>query len=306
MAIHQKKVETFQIILQTGEDEEIKFQDLITHDELLEKELKVKGKMVSLRILQNGRKTIVGLVETSRNENIPPKKNRRNKKIEKLGLTSDEGLVYANVFVYEKQRQILMYEVNKFGCFVEHFKEFIIRCAKDIEDFAALNIELNTVLKANEYQRMMKMRFHKSLEVQLANPTQILNDYRHQNDAIWNLCNTGKSISSQKVQSKFEVAARGNTNGLASRTVKTIVDRALEILRGPNGENVKKIEVVGYETDSEDGGLIPIDLIADRYIQFIELDEPRENTDLLEGQRKQQILELYDKCADDFNSIFGK
>ena len=153
---------------------------------------------------------------------------------------------------------------------------------------------------------MMKMRFHKSLEVRLANPAQILNDYRHQNDAIWNLCNTGKNISSQKVQSKFEVEARGNTNGLASRTLKTIVDRALEILRGPNGVNVQKIEVVGYETDSDDGKLMPIDLIADRYIQFIELDEPRENTDLLEGQRKQQILELYDKCADDFDSIFGK
>lgn len=304
MAIHQKKVETFQIIVQA--EEEIKFQDLITHRDLPDMELKVKGKMVSLRILQNGRKNIVGLVETSRNENIPPKKNRRNKKIEKLGLTTDEGLVYANVFVYEKHRGILMYEVNKFGCFVDHFKEFIIRCAKDIDDFAALNIELNTVLKANEYQRMMKMRFHKSLEVKLANPAQILNDYRHQNDAIWNLCNTGKNINSQKIQSKFEVEARGNTNGLASRTLKTIVDRALEILRGPNGANVQKIEVIGYETDSDDGKLMPIDLIADRYIQFIELDEPRENADLLEGQRKQQILELYDKCSDDFDSIFGK
>jgi len=304
MAIHKKKVETFQIIVQA--EEEVKFQDLITHDDLLDMEMKVKGKIVSLRILQNGRKNIVGLVETSRNENIPPKKNNRNKKIEKLGLTTDEGLAYANVFIYEKHRGILMYEVNKFGCFVDHFKEFIIRCTKKIDDFSALNIELNTVLKANEYQRMIKMRFHKSLEVKFANPAQILNDYHHQNDAIWNLCNTGKNISSQKVQTKFEVEAKGNSNGLASKPLKKIVDRALEILRGPNGANVKKIEVVGYETDSDDGKLMPIDLIADRYIQFIELDEPRENTDLLEAQRKQQILELYNKCSDDFDIIFGK
>ena len=153
---------------------------------------------------------------------------------------------------------------------------------------------------------MIKMRFHKSLEVQLANPAQILNEYRHENDALWNLCNTGKNIHSEKVQTKFEVAAKGSSNGLASKTLRTIVDRALELLRGPSGSNVKKIEVIGYESDSEDGGLIPIDLIADRFIQFIELDEPRENADLLESQRKQQIVELYDKCADDFDSIFGK
>lgn len=305
MAIHKKKVETFKIVVQTTDGSEINFQDLITHMNLLNMEVKVSGKLVSIRLLQNGHKTIVGLVETSRNENIPPKKNRRSRKVERLGLTNDEGLAYANVFVYEKQRSILMYEVNKFGCYIDHFKEFIMRYAKETEEFTILNIELNPVLKANEYQRMMKMRFHKSLEVKFANPTQILDGYRHKNDALWNLCNAGKEISSQKIQTKFEVEARGNSNGLASKTLKRLVDRALEILHGPSGANVQKIEVVGYETDSDDSTLMPIDLIADRYLKYIELDEPRENNDLLENQRKQQILELYNNCKDDFDTIFG-
>src|SRR5688572_16111974 len=93
-----KKVETFKLILDT--EENFKLLDIITSDEVLNKEKRVKGKTVSYRILSDKPKYIVGLVETSRNDNIPPKKNRRNKKISELGLTPDEGLAYANVFLF--------------------------------------------------------------------------------------------------------------------------------------------------------------------------------------------------------------
>ena len=88
-----------------------------------------------MKILKNGRNYIVGLVETTRNENIPPKKNRRNKKLQALGLTPEEGLAYGNVFIYEKKRNILMYEVNKFGCYVKHFLEYLYRCCREGDQF---------------------------------------------------------------------------------------------------------------------------------------------------------------------------
>lgn len=303
MAIHKRKIEAFEVLLSAEED--YLFEKILTSDEVVENEKKVVGKIVSLRILLNGRNYVIGLVETTRNENIPPKKNRRNKRIEALGLTSDEGLAYANVFIYEKKRQLLLYEVNKFGCYVNHFLEYIYKCCNDSDNFTAFNLDLKPVLKANEYRRMLQMRFHKSLEIRLAHPSQILNDYRHKNDALWNLCNTGKKIHSEKIQTKFEVSARGGSNGLASNSLKIIVDRALEILKGPNGKNIERLQVVGYEKDSDDEGLEPIDLIADRLIKEIELDEPRENSDLLEYQRKTQITKLYNDCLVEFKEIFG-
>lgn len=306
MSLHKKKVEIFEIIFTT--EEEFTFPEVITSTEVVEREFRVKGKDVSLRILNKGKTTdyIVGLVETSRNENIPPKKNRKKKTITKLGLEEGEGLAYANIFLYEKKRGILMYEVNKFGCYVDHFLDYIFRCTKKSKKFTAFDISLNPILKANEYQRMLKMTFHKSLELQVANPKQILEDYKHENDALWNVCSSAASVGSTRVNTKFEVAARGNTTGLTSRSLQTIVDRVLAVMRGPKGSNINKIIVEGYESDSEDNKLQPIDLIADRYLQFIELDEPRENVDLLESQRSKEIKDLYEKCKDDFDTIFGK
>jgi len=305
MAIVTKKIESFQIVFVT--EGEYSFDKVIISDDVVERDaIRIKGKDVSLRILKKNAAIIVGIVETSRNENIPAKKNRRNKKISGLGLAIEEGLVYGNIFIYERERNILMYEVNKFGCFVDHFLKYIQRCCKGSDEFKDFDIKLNPVLKSNEYQRMQNMTFHKSLLLEVANPKQIIKAYRHKNDALWNACSSGAKLGCTKVKALLSVDARGNTVGLSSLSLQTIVDRALSLFRGPLGDNIKKIQVEGYESDSDDNKLIPIDLIADRYIQFMELDEPRENTDLLENQRTAKILELYEDCVDDFDSIFGK
>jgi hypothetical protein len=304
MAIHKRKIEVFEVKLISEED--YLLEEIITSNDVVEIEQKVVGKNVSLRVLKNGKNYIVGIVETTRNENIPPKKNRKNKKLQSLGLTPEEGLAYGNVFIYEKKRGILMYEVNKFGCYVNHFMEYLYRCCRDSENYESFDLQLLPVLKANEYRRMLQMRFHKSLEVQLAQPTEILDELKHKNDAIFNLCSTGKTMHSERVQAKFEVMIHGGGNGLASNPLKTIVDRILDVAHGPNGKNVEKLIVVGYEKDTDDNGLAPIDLIADRLLREIELDEPRENSDLLEFQRQTQIEAIYKDSLDEFDQIFAK
>lgn len=143
MAIHKKKIEFFTVELKS--EENYSFEKLITSSEVVEREFRIKGKDVSLRILNKGNDTIIGLVETSRNENIPPKKNKKKKTIEKLGLEVGEGLAYANIFIYEKKRQILMYEVNKFGCFIDHFIEYIFRCCKKSKSIKPFDIVQNPV-----------------------------------------------------------------------------------------------------------------------------------------------------------------
>ncbi len=302
MAINKKKVEVFEVKLIS--DEDYLFENILNSEDVVEIEQKVSGKNVSMKILKNGRNYIVGLVETTRNENIPPKKNRRNKKLQALGLTPEEGLAYGNVFIYEKKRNILMYEVNKFGCYVKHFLEYLYRCCREGDQFESFNLDIRPVLKADEYRRMLNMRFHKSLEVQLAQPTQILEELRHENDAIFNLCSTGKTMHSERVKAKFEVMIHGGGNGLASNPLKRMVNSVLDIANGPNGKNVEKLIVVGYEADSDDNVLEPIDLIADRLLKEIELDEPRENSDLLEFQRQTQIESVYKDSLDEFAQIF--
>ncbi|MCX6316870.1 MAG: hypothetical protein NTW29_06250 [Bacteroidetes bacterium] len=304
MALHKKKVEVFELSITS--DEDYLFEDILTSEDVVEIEQFVVGKISSIKILKNGQNVIVGLVETTRDKNIPPKKNRRSKKVQSLGLTSEEGLAYANVFLYEKKRKLLMYEVNKFGCYVNHFLELIYKCCRDGETYSNFNLEINALLKANEYKRFLQMRFHKSLEVQIAYPSEIIKEYKHKKDALWNLCSEGKAMHSERVHAKFEVMVHGGGNGLASNNLKSLVDRIRDVANGPNSRNVEKLIVVGYERDSDDGGLQPIDLIADRMLKEIELDEPRDNSDLLEWQRQNQIEKLYKSCLDEFKVLKGK
>lgn len=274
MASHRKKIESF--IVQFRTEGEYTFDSLIACAEVAEREIRVKQKGVSLKILKDNRRYIIGLVETSRDNNIPPKKNRRKRTISKLGLDDNEGLAYANVFIYEKRRGILMYEVNKFGCFVDHFVEYVYKCCKKSEHITAFDIRLEPILNANEYKRLMEMRFYKSITIQVANPQEIIDNYRHKNDALYNVCSSAVNLESRKVNFTFEVSARGKQHGLAPSRLTRTVNNILEVVRGPMGNNVEKFEVRGYETDSDDNRLQTIDLIADRYLKHIELEEPRE------------------------------
>ena len=303
MAVNRKKIESFIVKFRTEGD--YNFETLITCTEVAEREIRVKQKGVSLKILKNGRRFIIGLVETSRDNNIPPKKNRKKRTISKLGLDDGEGLAYANVFIYEKRRGILMYEVNKFGCFVDHFVEYVYKSCKRSERFTAFDITLEPILNANEYRRLMDMRFYKSITIQVANPQDIIDSYRHRNDALFNVCSSAVNLDSKKVNFTFEVSARGNQRGLTPNRLTRTVNNVLEVVRGPLGNNVEKFEVKGYETDSDDNRLQTIDLIADRYLKYIELNEPRENSDLLEGQREHEIKRLYERCLPDFDIMFG-
>lgn len=307
MAKSRKKIETLQVILLS--DDDFLFEELLINEDVVEREFKIKGKYVSLRILEKKPKYIIGLVETSRRNNIPPKKDGKKKQIGKLGLTQDEGLAYANVFIYEKERRILMYEVNKNGCYLDHFIEYIYKCCEsDDSDYKNFSIEINPVLKTGSYDTVMNMTMHKSFEFRIANPTAVLEAYKHKNDSISQACEQAQKIHSDKAIVKYEVSVKGNakyeTTGLAHQPLKRTVDRLLNLLRTPVGANIEKIEVGGYEQDSDDNRATFIDFVTDRYLKFIELDEPRENSDLLENQRKEKIKTLYNKCGKDFDSIF--
>lgn len=309
MSVRKKKIEFFQIAFKTTGD--FSFGDLLQSNQL-SREQRIKGKNVSLTSLRSGKKYFVGLVETSRNENIPPKKNRRSKTLSRLGLSEDEGLAYANVFLFEYKRGILIYEVNKFGCSVDHFSEFVYKCFSVDKQLEPFDIKINPILNSHEYQRVMKMPFIKSISFRVAFPKQIVLSIRdsqeaekHKNDALFNALSSAASVDSDRVDTTYEVNARSSVSGLTKTPSKSIIQSLLRLRRGALGDNVQRIEVAGYEEDDSDN-LHKINLLADAFIREIELDEPRENTDLLQSQRQREIEVLYDNCVDDLTKILGE
>ena len=280
------------------------FDQIIQNTEFINTEFYLKGKNYELKILNNTNDYIIGLIETTNKNNIPPKKNRKLKTVSKLGLTNDEGLAYANIFLFDKHTQVLIYEVNKMGCYIDNFISFIYLVWKNVNKNIQFKLRPNTVLNKDEYNRILKMSFHKSLEMQLANPTKLLEDDKHMNESLLHICKSGKDMNSSKVFAKFEVEAKRNQQKpLSSKKISSVLKGLQKIMIGKNGENVKKVIVKGYTEDSNE--LTSIDLIADRMLRFIKLDEPKESNDLLEKQRKEEILRVYQECTNELNDIFS-
>lgn len=196
-----------------------------------------------------------------------------------------------------------MYEVNKFGCYLDHFISFIYSALKDTTLFKKFKIKLEVVLTSDEYNRIVNMNFHKSVEIQIANPEKMMTEFKHKNGAVYHVCESANKFNSSRVFAKFEVEAKKTTKGLTTKTVKEVLKEVTSLLQGRSAENIQKVIVTGYENDIEK--LQKIDLIADRYIREIALDEPRENNDLLEKQRTDAILSLHKGCLNDLDAIFG-
>ncbi|WP_289658169.1 DUF6731 family protein [Flavobacterium panacagri] len=307
MATKKKKIEFFKVKVLTMEDlpSEISFAEILMIEVLQNVSLTVKGKDVELKILRNTENYIVGLLETNRDVNVPPKKHKANRTFSRIGLEVEEGLAYANVFLYDKRRNILMYEANKSGCYVEHFVDFIYLALQESESelFKTFLVKFEVILTHDEYNRILNFGFHKSIEVEIAKPDRIVADFEHQNNALFNAIESGRQLNSSKVFAKFEVEGRPNKGeGLATLSIRDVLDNAARLMQGRNNENVKKVIVSGYEAGSKK--LKKIDLVADRYFKFITLDEPREHTDLLENQRAQEIMQLHISCEADFDRMF--
>jgi len=300
MSNSTKKIEVLTIEMQNEND--FSFADLLKNDKIEEEEIWIGGKWVSINILQKGTSIIIGVVATSRNTNIPAKKKRGSKKTKKIGLDDDEGLVYGNVFLFDSRKNLLLYEVSKFGCYLDHFIEYFYKCFEGDDNLESFNLIASPVLNRNEYQRMLKMNQHKSLEVSLANPKQILDEFEGKNNAMLEMVRTAAKINSERFKWKYEINAR-SPRSLANQTLIQIVDQLLRVFGSNAGGNVEKVEIRGYEEDPDTNKIAKIDLIADRFQASISLDEPRENEDLLEEQRRSEILKEFHRIKPELDKI---
>ncbi len=309
MANKKKTVEFFQVTFEKEEGAKLNFEDVLLSDTVRDFESYVNGKNVSVRILETG-KTIIGIVETIRTDNVPPKKHRKKKKITSLGLEAGEGLCYGNIFLYEKNRRILLYEVNKNGSFAYHFLKCLQYCCAEDDSWSEkFSASLNTILQPDEYKRLNKINYFKTLEITLANPKAIIRELQDEKeDALSKTMNLLQELETDTFIGKYDVKSKKRGGkGLSEWTLKEMIQRARGLLNTEGGsENIRRLVVKGYALDEDDKEILePVDLIADRFLKEIVIDEPRENIDLLENQRRTQIKELYRKCLPDFKIILG-
>lgn len=271
------------------------------------------GKDIEFELLENTEYYVVGILITTQKKDVPPKRNGRTGQFSALDLTNEEGLAYANILYYEKKHSILLYEFNKNGCYLEQFKDFLYRYlrSKYEPEILSVDIRFGRVLRQNEYRRAMDMRFYKSVEVEIAYPGEVINEFNAENGSIEEgivaQLRSGIRNNAETVVLKQSVY-RGNKIGLSHGTVHEFIDLMLAriLTNTQKRKHLTKLEITGIPDDPDIKRQDPVDLVADVLRSEFMLDQPRLQADVQKLLRKGEIKALFQNLKPEFDVIFGK
>lgn len=263
---------------------------------------------------------VEGLVITTQDSDIPPKRNKRTGAFSSVDInTNEEGFAYANVFLYDTTRKVLVYEINKNGCFPRQFAEAVYHFwntpengegEDGEEDVQRVRFDLNFPLFARRdaYNRMLRMNYYKKISIELVNPQGLVEQQLEEEDSIANWLkssiNSAKGCNADVIRIEQTASPRQiNPEGLSHNVVQGIVDKVRALF---GGGNVQKLEVQGYTDDVEDSRRCrPVDLLTDAFKEFFKIDDIQVHTDLQSAARKEGIETLYSRILPEIQQIIG-
>jgi hypothetical protein len=303
MADKKRYIDVFSTKLTFAEDsaENPTFTDILCF--MNGKEYRYQEKIFECSLLDTAiENCIVGLIVTTQDRNIPPIRNKQTKEYSKVNINpTTQGLAYANIFLYDIRRNILLYEVNKFGCFPNQFKEFVYIKWNAENENRRFELNFPAVLKVQAYQRMLNMSHYKKVTVQLYKPVELINGFAENSDSIENILRANLQLSGQNNADifKFEqvaIAKKYNKTGLLRSTVKGIIDVIkLNVLDKGFKHNIQILKVEGFCEDPEDKGNKTIDLLADTFKEYFKISDIQLQSNVQQNERKQGIENLYKK-----------
>lgn len=293
----------------------VSFRDVLSF--MNNKEYRYNEKIFELRLLDTELSDcVLGIIETTQDSDIPPIKNKTTKVYSSVGINPEtEGLAYANVFIYDSIRNILIFEINKNGCFLNQFIEFIYSQWMSNEENIPFDLKFDAVLRANEYQRMLDMDYYKRITVDLYNPVELINCFNEANDSLANnLLRTQIQAGQQNNANilRLEHIAMGkriNPMGLSRSLVKGVVDAVkVSIADSGHRQNIQKIEVLGYSVDIDSGKSTSktIDILADTFNESFRIPDVQIQSNIQLADRKQGIETLYSKVLPEIRTIIGR
>jgi hypothetical protein len=254
---------------------------------------------------------LTGIIITTQDKDIPPKRHKHNKSFSKLEIDATiEGLAFANIFLYDIQRNVFLYEINRNGCFPNQLRDFIYATWNSEDENTRFELSFPAILRANEYQRMLEMNYYKRLIVELYKPTELINCFNEETDSLENNIlkeNIGLGIRNNADVITLEQVAMNkklNPLGLSHDRVKGMIDAVkLGIADCGLRPNIKTLRIEGYTGDPEDRALKPIDILADTFNEYFKITDIQVQIDVQQQERKQGIEKLYNKLLPELRQL---
>lgn len=291
-------------------ESEMTFEDILIfmngrkcYDEFKEYELK----LIDIKL----NNCIVGIIITGQNKNLPAKRDRATGEFHPLNLDPDkETLSFGNIFLYDKSLNILLYEVNINGCYIDKFVSCIYQeWQKDGDDDIKFDLSFPVLSRKGEYERLLNMTYYKEFFVELTCPQEILEEYKDDNSSILSIVKRhlkdGIQNNTDSIIIRYSTfGKKENKEGLARRPLLKVVDSVRYLFNGNQKKNVKALKIKGYLQDPDEKCTMkPVNLVTDTFNIFIKLTVKLLLTDIQQSERQQEIEKLYIKHLPEFKYI---
>lgn len=297
-----------------GETQTVQFEDILKF--MNQREYRLGEKIFNFTLLNcQLSDCMMAIIVTTQDSDIPPKRNKRTGVYSQVQInTTEEGFAYANILFYDVRRNILLYEVNKNGCFPNQFRDFVYHYWNEDEDNVRFDLSFPPVIRANEYQRMLRMDYYKRISIELYAPTELMNCFEEDSDSLYNnfirhQINMGAQSNANTITiEQVALQKRVNPMGLSHSMVKGLVDAVkLNIAEKGHRLNVQQLRIEGYTYDSEDPKRCkPIDILADSFNEYFLIPDIQVHSDVQQSDRIVGITDLYNKLLPEFRQLSGE
>lgn len=274
----------------------------------------VNGKLFELSMLDSEVQGVaMAFIETTQDSDLPPVKNKQSKELTALDINpNEEGLAFANILLYDTRLNVLIYEINRNGCYLGKLKEWIERRWNENHEEQEIEINFPAIIRRNEYNRVIGMTNYRKLVCKLLNPTQIVYEMNNHSESL------AEQIIRQQAENGIQTGAdfvtieqnctllRLNPHGLSRDFVRGVADFTRNLLQRTRlRQNVETIEITGYSIDPESNRqkIRTIDLLADTFDESFMIPEVQLQVNLQREDRKAGILRLYERIAPELRQI---
>lgn len=318
MAVRKKKyveVLTPRVKCFSNSQSEITFLDILYYMSGKTVSYSDKEYIVKTYGCDNLENCIEGIIVTGQNKDIPPKRNNQTGEFSALSVDIvHEKLSFGNAFLYDKKQNVLYYERNKNGCFIDTLAKFFAQnWNQNEEEHKDIKIELDfiAILRKGEYERAIKLGYYKEFFAEFTNPEAILEEMADDNSSLYGISKRCVQEAVKVKSDRFEIkmsafSKQVNKDGLSIRTIKKYLNSVRSLLKGPMKCNVEKVRIKGYSTDPDDTSSIQtIDLVADVFKPYFLLTSNRLNSNLQEGERAQELRKVYLKISPEVARCLG-
>jgi hypothetical protein len=152
----EKKIEVFKVTIKTTDQSEFKFEDVLLNRNFQNIDKKQGGKHIQLAYVEDKGDYVVGIVQTTKMNATPPKRNVLTNETKPLGLEKSEGLLYGNVFLYQKTKSVLLYEVTKDSLFIGQLDSFIYDLVRE-SDLIKFDVRFRPLMNADAMRKLLEM-----------------------------------------------------------------------------------------------------------------------------------------------------